>query len=151
MHSPTSPRVRLVPILLGSAIAFLVSLLTAGCLNTPASRIRQNLELFQSLDEFSQRLVREGLVNYGFRSDVVCLALGKPNAVAVVATVNGPVETWTYLNFLYGRIVATTLLTSNGSTAGSPQLTLADSGDSPIGTLLLGFFEGRIATIRIEP
>jgi hypothetical protein len=170
MNSPAFPRFKLPTVSMIAGVVLLASFLATGCQNTPASRIREYPELFQSVDEFSQRLIRAGLVNHGFSADLVYLALGKPNRITAIATVNGSVETWTYRNFLYAQHpIAKLTVSGDGPTLGglmsSPggpdapgsasggtgqlQLTLANV-DVPIGTLLIELLEGVVVAIRIE-
>ena len=90
-------------------------------------------------------------------------ALPARQRVAVVATVNGSVETWRYRNFLYGKLNTPKLTVSNlgslvnspggtaGPSTGEAQLQLlTDGSDLPIGTLVLELFEGIVVSIRIE-
>lgn len=172
MHSTAIFSLRPCDVLRAAGIALLASLLP-GCMSTPATRIQENLELFQSLDAFSQKIVKEGLVNYGFSAAVVCLALGKPNRVSTVLTVDSLIETWSYRNFLYATpnaaqlgapfglhvLVSPTVAGGvNGpeignNRSGFPQsaIAISDGSNMPIGTLLLGLVDGRVTTIRLEP
>ena len=170
MNTPAFLLLKLHVVSITAGVVFFTSFLASGCQNTPTSRIREDPELFQSVDEFSQRLIRAGLVNHGFSADLVTLALGKPNRVTVVPTVHGPVETWTYRNFLYADHTIAKLalsipgqpwggqmsspsgpdaLGSNSGGTGQLQLTLANV-DAPIGTLFLELLDGVVVAIRIE-
>ena len=58
------------------ALPFL--LLLAGCA-TPARRIEQNRELFDSLPVAAQARIRGGQIDLGFTPDMVRIALGEPH------------------------------------------------------------------------
>ncbi|MFO1452383.1 MAG: hypothetical protein U1F61_29730 [Opitutaceae bacterium] len=73
-----------------------------GCQTPRATRIEQHQSLYSSLDPLSQRLVRQGMVNLGFTSEVVYLALGQPNEVETRQTPDGEMLVWTYRNYLIG-------------------------------------------------
>lgn len=117
-------------------------------------------------------MIQAGIVDYGYSSELVTTYLGQPNSVAVLATVEGPVEIWTYRNFLYASPTATNRsmthsttrlqggpLLSPGTPDGpsldsigtSPPPEFSDTSEMPIGTLVLKLFEGHVAAIRIDP
>lgn len=64
----------------------------------PASRIRQNPELFAQLDPVEQDAVRRGEVAVGFTSDMVRLALGEPDRVETRTDIAGS-EIWNYTTY----------------------------------------------------
>src|SRR6187549_1683315 len=90
-----------VPLCARVAAAALVAVLAAGCESLRDARIKEHAALYASLDPFSQKLVRQGLFDYGFTPEVLYMSLGKPNRVSVAETEKGRIETWTYRNFLY--------------------------------------------------
>ena len=63
------------------ATVVLATIFAAGCQSRRATRIQENGALFQGLDSFSQQLIQNGLVNYGFTPELVYMALGKPNGI----------------------------------------------------------------------
>lgn len=67
----------------------------AGCA-TPASRIKRNPELFNSLPPEVQQGVQEGRVEIGYPRDAVRLALGAPNREYTRRTGDGTVQVWSY-------------------------------------------------------
>ncbi|MBI5769477.1 MAG: hypothetical protein HZA93_17005 [Verrucomicrobia bacterium] len=157
---------------LGAPLACL-ALAAAGCQHPRAARIQEHAALFRSLDAFSQNLIENGLVNYGFTPELVYMALGKPSRVSSTATPEGPTETWIYKNFLYASANAAKFGVNNpgtkqqpgpmlsSSAPGGPSLTstktspvqptVSDMSDTPIATLFLELREGRVVTVRIEP
>lgn len=72
-----------------------VALLLAGCAS-PAYRIRKHPELFASFPPEAQAKVSEGRVEMGFTSDMVFLALGRPNRVYTRHTDAGDSLIWSY-------------------------------------------------------
>src|SRR5687768_6373220 len=166
---PTSSRAsrhRHPPGTVAAAIVVLSALFSAGCQNTPAFRIHQNLTLYHSLDLECQELIRQGLVSYGFSAAMVHMALGKPSRTASSIHAQGLVQTWTYRNFLYATPQAAmltvipagsspvpiALMGSAGTAAGNSgtrpfQLSLDDGTNMPLGTLILELYEDRVVTI----
>ena len=158
----------------------LAILLTAGCQNPRATRIQEHAALYQTLDPLSQRLIDNGLVNYGFTPELVYMALGKPNHVEEKETSQGRVETWIYKNFLYSEANAAKfgvnnpgnkqqagpMLSSSAPLGAAPgtsgpsllstktsavQPGVSDMNDVPIATLFLELLGGRVIVVRIEP
>jgi len=70
--------------------------LVAGCSSSPASRIKKNQELFDSLPPQAQASIRAGKVGVGFTPDMVRLALGEPDRLYVRTTERGSAEVWAY-------------------------------------------------------
>ena len=70
----------------------------AGC-NTPQTRIRSNLELFNSLAPSDQTLIQEGKVAVGFTPEMVKLAVGDPDRVYTRTEATGQSETWVYTSY----------------------------------------------------
>lgn len=156
-----APRLSVVATLLAIALC-------SGCETSRNARIQENPALFASLDRFSQELVRKGLFNYGFSSEVVYMALGKPNRVTVKESDDGKVETWVYRNFLYEAGTAVTVGVStpgtrpmgtvlSSSAPGGPSLMSTKSGpgqaaiteDSALCTLFIDLVENRVVGVRI--
>jgi hypothetical protein len=72
--------------------------LLAGC-SSPAKRIHQNPEAFNSLSPGDQQLIREGKVAIGFTPEMVRLALGDPDRVLTRTDANGVSESWSYTTY----------------------------------------------------
>ena len=79
-----------------SAAASLL-LLLAGCATTPASRIQQNQELFDSLPVADQARIRGGKIDLGYTPDMVRIAFGEPQRRLVRRSSLGDAEIWLYL------------------------------------------------------
>jgi hypothetical protein len=72
--------------------------LLAAC-STPEARIRRNADFFATLAPEQQQLIREGKIAIGFTPDLVRLALGDPDRVAVRQDTTGEGEAWSYTNY----------------------------------------------------
>ncbi len=150
-------------------LALLACALGNGCESARETRIRENRALYDSLDPFSRKLVREGLFNLGFSAGTVAMSLGKPDAIAHRDTPDGPVEIWTYKNFLYGDLrhltvgardpgttVQRPLMQRNAPTsaisnpAGAPTPTVADMSGPPLATLHLELRDGHVIGAHID-
>lgn len=73
-------------------------LLLAGC-STVESRIKEKPAAFAALDPAAQEKLRKGVVEIGNTSDLVYIALGKPDDKIFKITKNGEDETWIYNNY----------------------------------------------------
>jgi hypothetical protein len=80
-----------------SAAAALL-LLLAGCATTPASRIQQNQELFDSLPVADQARIRGGQITLGYTPDMVRIALGDPQRRLVRRSAGADTDVWLYLD-----------------------------------------------------
>jgi outer membrane protein assembly factor BamE (lipoprotein component of BamABCDE complex) len=78
----------------GSVLTSLMML--AGC-STPASRIEQNQELFNTYEPDIQAAIRQGKIDIGFTRDMVHMALGKPDRQYSRTTESGQSEIWSYV------------------------------------------------------
>lgn len=158
----------------GSTHPFLpiVLAIATACQHPRTARIEEHAALFASLAPAKQRLIREGLFEFGFTRELVYMALGKPNRTTTRTSDGGVIETWVYRNFVYSNIGAVhfsanlpglkpygpiTASSAPGgpglfsTKAGPVQPTIGDGGDAPIGTLFIEFANGRVAGIRIDP
>lgn len=71
--------------------------LLAGCA-TPAKRIQQNQELFDSFPVAAQARIRGGQIDLGFTPDMVRIALGEPQRKTLRRSGAGDLEIWFYLD-----------------------------------------------------
>ena len=74
-------------------------LLLAGCAS-PARRIQQNQELFDSFPVASQARIRGGQIDLGFSPDMVRIALGEPQRKLLRRAPDGDAECWLYLDVI---------------------------------------------------
>jgi len=82
---------------LQSVVCVALVVLTAGCVSTPASRIKKNPELFASFPADVQAQVKKGQVAVGYTKDMARLALGLPRRVDTRTTETGQMEIWSYM------------------------------------------------------
>ncbi|MGD9611557.1 MAG: hypothetical protein AB7V22_01490 [Kiritimatiellia bacterium] len=73
--------------------------LWAGCA-TPAKRIQQNQELFDSFPVAAQARIRGGQVDLGFTPDMVRIALGEPQQKGLRRAAAGETEIWLYFDYV---------------------------------------------------
>ena len=74
-----------------------LAVLLAGCA-TPAKRIQQNQELFDSFPVAAQARIRGGQIDLGFTPDMVRIALGEPQRKTLRRSGAGDLEIWLYLD-----------------------------------------------------
>jgi hypothetical protein len=74
-------------------------LLLAGCA-TPARRIQQNQELFDSFPVAAQARIRGGQIDLGFTPEMVRIAFGEPQRKLVRRTPGIEAEIWFYVDTL---------------------------------------------------
>lgn len=84
-----------------SALLVMVLCGVAGCVSSPASRIKQEPGLYASFPPEVQAKVQKGEVEIGFTRDMVRLALGLPRRVHARTTETGQVEIWLYMGIRY--------------------------------------------------
>ena len=73
-------------------------LLLDGCASTPAKRIEQNQNLFDSFPVAVQARIRGGQIDLGFRPDMVQIALGDPQSKMIRHATAGDSEIWLYID-----------------------------------------------------
>ncbi|HHX98990.1 MAG: hypothetical protein WAQ74_07355 [Kiritimatiellia bacterium] len=79
------------------AALFLLALMP-GCASTPAQRIAQNQELFDSFPVADQARIRGGQIDLGYSPDMVRIALGTPQQRYIRRITGGNTrEIWIYL------------------------------------------------------
>jgi len=77
-------------------VAALVSTFVLSSCATPDARIKRHQELFDTLPEEVQERLREGRVVIGDTSDMVFIALGKPDREYTRRTTDGELTVWSY-------------------------------------------------------
>lgn len=73
----------------------------AGCASGPESRAAEKAGVFRGLSARQQENLRDGLIEGGYTTDMVYIALGRPSTV--VPAYDGQGELWTYQNFYPSR------------------------------------------------
>ena len=123
------------------------------------------------MDPFSQKLIREGLINSGFSTEAVYMSLGKPDRITAVDSPEGRIESWFYKNYLYEGMRNTSLSpraivsnrpggdgartrsasqTSPSGPSAPPQPTIAEMSAPPLATLVLEVRDGHVVVARLE-
>ena len=74
-----------------------LALLLAGCAS-PAQRIQQNQEFFDSLPVAAQARIRGGQIDLGFTPAMVRIALGEPQRKLIRRAAGGETEVWLYVD-----------------------------------------------------
>lgn len=74
------------------------TLALGGC-NTVKTRIEEKSAVFNSLDPQTQARIRQGLVDVGYTTDMVYIAMGKPDEVKDRVTADGHETTWIYNSY----------------------------------------------------
>lgn len=161
-----SVRARFIPLM----VAALTASLLAGCQSARESRIKEHATVWAELDPYNQRMIKEGLIDYGYSAAMVYMAIGKPDSSEIVDTLQGKVEIWTYKNFVFSGGVAMKLGVNNpgqrytggrmvspnapggasiASTATSPIApTVGNMADAPTGTLVLDILNDKLVAIH---
>jgi hypothetical protein len=163
----------LVP--LGAALGLAV--LFAGCESTGrTARIQEKSAVYASLTADQKKAIDDGVLQLGFTSDMVYLALGNPDKVKSKDTTEGRVEMWTYTNY-YPTVSATTTSYNNpgarynmmttsanapggptsgraatpsfGATGGGPSPTM-NVADLPAHTLYVFLLNGKVFNVKID-
>ncbi|MEY2877829.1 MAG: hypothetical protein RLZZ15_209 [Verrucomicrobiota bacterium] len=146
------------------------AVIVSACETTRAARIREFPEHYAALGTRDRKLIDEGLFDLGFSAEAVFMSLGKPNKIATEETLAGPVEIWTYKNFLYGaagaiiqrpnpalpsqpqRTITRNVPASNAPTApASNPPPIPVIADPPHATLHLTIKGGILVHARIDP
>jgi hypothetical protein len=79
-----------------SLLALPILLLLAACATTPAQRIQQNQELFDTLPVADQARIRGGQIDIGYTPEMVRIAYGEPQRKLVRRTPVGESHIWLY-------------------------------------------------------
>ena len=158
----------LAPLLSLAVLAFLAGCETSGV----STRIQEKSVVFNSLMAWQQKDIQEGIVDLGFSTDMVYMALGKPSKV--VTSANGQETIWTYANYYppstqpHAQAANSNPgganYTSGVESASSPRSgkslsdtnpkgyssTSLDVPDMPSDTLYVTFREGQVTATRFE-
>lgn len=125
LHPEPSPPMKKYLAPVGALLALLV---LAGCESSGVTaRIQEKSALFNSLEPWQQRDIQSGLVNPGFSTDMVYMALGKPSKI--VTTADGQETIWTYSN--YYPPVAQYQAQASADNSGGKYYGTVDSSSSP--------------------
>ena len=125
----------------------IATLVIAGC-NAVQSRIDKNPTAFSVLSPQSQARVRKHIIDIGDSTDVVFIALGKPDDISENTTSNGHQTVWAYDSH---KMVSDGINTSPSFVNVNPDLEYAEGNSNREHTLLriwVTFIEGKVAAIK---
>jgi hypothetical protein len=152
------------------------ALLLGGCASTPSARIKEHEQLYAGLSPKLRKTIRDGLVDFSFTPEMIYMSLGNPNRVSRSQDANGPVETWTYRNFVLmggaaskmglnypgmpyqgGSFLSTNVPSTGGgpqapsisSTRGSPWTGMVSDAGAPVAKLEINLQDGKIISMRL--
>lgn len=154
--------------------ALVTAMMFAGCdaSSGVAARIQEKSAVFAQLTPEQKKNIEEGAIEYGYTTDMVYLALGKPSKVKEKTAPEGTVLMWTFNN--YFPTVAVSQLALNdpsrhgyrsGQTyANVPGNSVSISSTAPTGpepgvdslaeipseTLHVLFLDGKVFQIKLE-
>jgi hypothetical protein len=156
------------PLALAAAAALLV-LSACGTMSTIEGRSKEKAATFSAAAPWQQKLMRSGWIDAGFTTDMVYIALDKPDKKATAD--NGATEIWIYNNFdaparaFNGGVKVTIQAGSalggqgnnpNSAAAGKQYLSAGVSPDlsaanvDPISNLYVVFREGKVTTVNLR-
>ncbi len=162
---------------IGTALLAAISLASCDATSGTAARIQEKSAVFAQLTPEQKKNIEEGAIEYGYTTDMVYMALGKPSKVREKAAPEGTVLMWTYNNY-YPSVAVSQLalndpsrkykpaqLSTNypntgpgGSTAASisstkpagPEPGVDSLGSIPSETLHVLFLDGKVFQIKLE-
>ncbi len=76
----------------------LLTMLVAGC-STPASRIHKNQTVFDALPAATRENLRQGRVAIGYDTNMVYIALGRPDRIYHRTTEEDSITIWQYTGY----------------------------------------------------
>lgn len=154
-------KTRFLPIL-----ALAVTLFFTGCDSAGVTgRIEEKAVVYNNLEPWQQRDIQNGVINVGYSTDMVYMALGRPTRI--VTTADGAETTWTYSNYFPAENSPHSKLnfeTKGGasynqgavsgagfstSTRGVTSTSL-NVGEIPADTLYVVFREGQVVRSKLE-
>jgi len=138
---------------IASLLLICAGLVSACSSSSPDRRIKTNQQLFDSLTPEAQASVRAGRVEVGFTSDMVLLALGKPDRYYMRTTQAGSSEVWAYTNSSSSPSISFGLGMGLGGrgpgmSTGIGIATTAGSGDRADDRTRVIFDNGKVASIE---
>lgn len=82
----------------GLQLIFGLLLIALISCSTPESRIEKDPSTYSAFPAKVQNKVKEGKIDIGYTTDMVCIAWGKPDRKTESVTSKGKTEVWTYLS-----------------------------------------------------
>lgn len=154
------------------ALAAVMQLAGCDASSGITARIQEKSALFAQLTPEQKKNIEEGAIEYGYTTDMVYMALGKPSKVREKAAPEGTVLMWTFNNYFPSVAVSQLSLNDpgrHGYRAGqvssmSPRNSVSISSTVPSGpepgvdslsdipseTLHVLFLDGKVFQIKLE-
>jgi len=153
--------------------AWLAAIVLTGCdaSSGTAGRIQEKSAVFAQLTPEQKKNIEEGAIEYGYTTDMVYMALGKPSKVKEKTSADGTVLMWTFNNY-YPTVAVSQLAMNDPSrhyktgqmSANTPRNETSLSSTKPVGpepgvdsladipseTLHVLFLEGKVFQIKLE-
>ena len=153
--------------------ALVAAIMLTGCDATSGvtARIQEKSAVFAQLTPEQKKNIEEGAIEYGYTTDMVYMALGKPSKVKEKAAPEGTVLMWTFNNY-YPTVAVSQLAMNDPSrhykagqlSANAPRNETSLSSTKPVGpepgvdsladipseTLHVLFLEGKVFQIKLE-
>ena len=145
----------------------------AGCDATSgvAARIQEKSAVFAQLTPEQKKNIEDGAIEYGYTTDMVYMALGKPSQVREKAAPEGTVLMWTFNNYfptvtvaklslndpsrryragqVYANVPGNSVSLSSTKPTG-PEPGVDSLGEIPSETLHVLFLDGKVFQIKLE-
>ena len=137
VHLIQNRKVGIMKLIVTFGAALSAAILQAGCDATSgtAARIQEKSAVFAQLTPEQKKNIEEGAIEYGYTTDMVYMALGKPSKVKEKAAPEGTVLMWTFSNYYPTVAVSQLALNDPSRKYRAPPLTTNYPREGPGGTV----------------
>ena len=153
--------------------ALVAAIMLTGCDATSGvtARIQEKSAVFAQLTPEQKKNIEDGAIEYGYTTDMVYMALGKPSKVREKAAPEGTVLMWTFNNYfptvtvaklslndpsrryragqVYANVPGNSVSLSSTKPTG-PEPGVDSLGEIPSETLHVLFLDGKVFQIKLE-
>jgi len=153
------------------ALAAVMQLAGCDATNGVTARIQEKSAVFAQLTPEQKKNIEDGVIEYGYTTDMVYMALGKPSKVREKSAPEGTVLMWTFNNYfptvavsqlamndpsrkyrpgqVYANVPGNPVSISSTKPSG-PEPGVDSLGDIPSETLHVLFLDGKVFQIKLE-